>query len=171
MRHRSSLCSLLLAGVVVMACSNATDIFDLARIPRGAEPVATTPADSMFSHTVYSGIVDRVRTVIRDSSDWQGMWDRMVGSQSPAPPVPDVDFPQYMIVLAAMGTKPTGGYAISIDGVYRSGSYLYASVTETSPGRNCVVTEAQTAPVDAVLVPRSDAPIIFVEETAVHECS
>jgi hypothetical protein len=170
MRHRGLFYTLLLAGTVVMACSNPMDIFDLARIPAGAEPVTTTPADSMFSHLQYSGIVSRQRTVIRDSEDWLAMWAKMVGPEAPKPPVPDVDFSKYMIVLAAMGQKPTGGYSVAIDGVYQSKSYLYASVTETSPGRNCVVTQALTTPVDAVLVPLSDSPIVFVEETAVDNC-
>lgn len=170
MLHRGSFVTLLLAGTVVMACSNPMDIFDLAKIPRGAEPVTTTPADSMLPRGAYSGIVTRQRTVIRDSDDWQAMWSKMVGPEAPIPPVPDVDFSQYMLVLAASGTKPSGGYSISIDGVYKHDNYLYASVTETSPGRACGVTTALTTPVDAVLVQRSDAPIVFVEETTVHEC-
>ena len=117
----------------------------------------------------FSGYDERARRVIRDRETWILVWLRVTTTAS-SRPVPHVDFDNNMIIFAAMGTRPTGGYAIEIAQLFRRGDDIYAVVRETSPGRTCYLTQAVTAPVTAALVPRTSGNVYFVERTNVHHC-
>lgn len=117
----------------------------------------------------YSGYDERARRVIRDRDTWIRVWLRVTTSAS-SRPVPQVNFDQHVIIFAAMGTKPSTGYAIEITELYRRGPDIYAVVRERSPGRGCLVGQAITAPVTAALVPRTSGRVHFVERATVHDC-
>ena len=117
----------------------------------------------------FSGYDERARRVIRDRDTWIRVWLRVTTTAS-SRPVPQVDFDRHMIIFAAMGTKPNTGYAIEITELYRRGPDVYAVVVESSPGRGCLVGQAETAPVTAALVPRTSGRVHFVERTSVHDC-
>jgi hypothetical protein len=138
------------------------------------EPTQTTQSPAfdaaLQAFRSQSGIEERQRLVIRDAARWREVWAAIVRNISPAPAAPDVDFSRQMIVLAAMGSRPTGGASITIVGVERAGGRLRVTVRETSPGRGCMTTQAFTAPLAAALVPRSDEPVDFVERSEVREC-
>ena len=67
-----------------------------------------------------------------------------------------------MVLVAGMGRRPTGGYVISVEGVYTSGGELYVDVLERSPGVGCLSTQAITTPVTAVRVPAHPEPVHFL---------
>ncbi len=119
---------------------------------------------------VYSGIKDARRLVIRDAAGWAALWDAVVGARTPRPQPPAVDFNREMVIVAAMGQRGTGGYAISIDEVRREDDGLAVVVRETSPGSGCFLTQAFTAPVTAVRLPASDAPVRFIERKETQDC-
>ena len=118
----------------------------------------------------YSGYTERERLVIRTSEEWSAAWTRIIHGSSSAPSAPAVNFDHEMVVLVAMGRRMTGGYSIIVDGVYDSGGRIFVAVREKSPGAGCIVTEALTAPVDAVRVPRRDGTVVFVERAETVVC-
>jgi hypothetical protein len=109
----------------------------------------------------YSGIPEPRRVVIRDPAAWETLWDeaRRVGS---LPPAPSVDFTRDMVLVVAMGLRPTGGYRISVDAVYRAHGGVFVVVREISPGAGAMVTQVLTAPLDLVRVPRTDEAVTFI---------
>jgi hypothetical protein len=111
----------------------------------------------------YTGIDQSRRLVIRTPQDWQAIWSELRRDQYPITAPPAVDFSQFMVILAAMGMRSTGGHAIRIEEVSRSGGRLFVVVRQISPEAGGVTTQALTSPVDAVQVPQSDEPVIFVE--------
>ena len=84
--------------------------------------------------------------------------------------MPEIDFSKEMLLVAAMGTRNTGGYSIEIEAVDRSSSSITASVRTHSPGKTCGTTAALTAPVAIVRIPRSTLPVQFVEEHVITDC-
>ena len=121
---------------------------------------------------LYGGLDRRERLVIDNEIDWHRLWSRMnesMGVQPPRP-APSVDFGRYMVIVASMGARPTGGYWIEVEGVHRRGSDLYVVVQEVSPARSCGVTMAITTPMTALLVPRTSGQVFFVERRSVHTC-
>ncbi|HEV8357634.1 MAG TPA: protease complex subunit PrcB family protein [Gemmatimonadales bacterium] len=110
------------------------------------------------------------QTVVGDPAAWRALWDGVTWGVSPEPPLPAVDFSRDLVLVAAMGRRPTGGYAVTIDSVYRHERGTAAYVTETEPGTGCITTQALTAPAVGVTVPKEVAPIQFVVRRAVHDC-
>lgn len=160
--------------VAASACSGGADaqLTDPARaesIPDGAVAVPFQPLDG--AATPMSGIVERLRLVIRDGEAWDALWEELAGRIAPRPEAPAVDFTTHMVVAAAMGQQTSGGYAISVEAVAERGDTLYALVQETTPGAGCLTATVLTAPAAAVVVPRHDGPVAFVEEEVARPCA
>ena len=145
-------------------------------IPAGAVELSlpasrTAPFDSAVSlHRHYSGIGTRQRLVIRSATAWQGIWDDIVEGVSPKPSLPPVDFTREMVVVASMGGRATGGYAITTPAAFEHDGVVYVAVREVSPDRDCLLTQAFTAPVAARLLPIRSGDVVFSELASVHRC-
>lgn len=136
-------------------------------VPDDAEQL---PADPLLEEQ-YSGVEDPTRLLIDATGEWRSFHRRVFEPQSPDPPPPAVDFSDRVVVAAAMGQRSTGGYRIFIKRIYLSGDTLFAEVEEVSPGEECVVTQALTAPVRAVQVPAPRArTLVTMESRRVENC-
>lgn len=170
MRHRFVV-SLL--ALVTAACARSSESLD---VPADTTPVELPAqkneelASAIGPYRYYSSYNQPVRLVVRTTTDWSAAWDKIVGSVMPKPPLPEIDFEHEMVIVAAMGTRSSGGYSIEVPSVYESQSRLYARVRQTSPGSTCGVTAALTAPVAAVVVPAFSGPVTFLEEAVTHQC-
>ncbi len=122
-------------------------------------------------NSLFSSIRERRRTVIGTASDWEQFWNEFAAAIMPRPDAPVIDFTARMVIVASMGERATGGYAIVIEEVTEGDKGLTARVVETSPAATCFLTQVVTAPVTAVTLPRSDGTVVFVEETRMQECS
>lgn len=118
----------------------------------------------------YDGMATRQRLVVRDGATWAALWQQLASNHRPIPAVPAVDFAGNVVIVAAMGTRSSGGYSIDIDDVRMGGGDARISVTERSPGDGCMVTMALTAPVAAVVVPRFLGQATFLERTEQRAC-
>lgn len=173
MRARTLIGAILggVAGLAACAKQDSTEPRSNADVvPANAVPIPAAEVDTLVQ-TVRSGVSERGRVVIRDQETFAAFWAQVHATQMPVPDAPTVDFETSMVIAAAMGGKPTGGFSITIEGIDRSGSDLYVTVVETSPGPTCFVTQAYTAPVVALRVPRVTGKVEFLEESRVDECS
>ncbi len=117
-------------------------------------------------HSTSSGMDTPARLVLRDSIGWARIRPRL--GESTAPPL--VNFSYHMIVIAAMGTLPSGGYEITVDSVKTAGSEYLIFIRIREPAEDCGVPLTLTQPVDVVRVPRRALPTRFVESTEVRRC-
>ena len=139
--------------------------------PAGGTPLPVSrfrPEPSGFA--AYSGIGDSLRVVIGDGASWRAYWQRVHARVAPAPPVPEVDFTRDVVILAALGTRGSGGYGIRIDSAYDAGAYVEVVVRRSAPGSGCLVTAAFTQPVDVVRIPARKVPVRFREHAIVESC-
>jgi hypothetical protein len=160
-------------SLICMSCSPASRPSEDAT--SGREPAAALsvqPLDSSLQnyYRYSSGYSDSARLVIRTSEEWARVWARMVSNHGPTPTTPTIDFSREVVIVAAMGTRATGGYTIAVTSVSEDAAGLVATVVSTSPGRTCGTTAALTAPVDIVRVNRLNVPVRFVEQQSVHDC-
>ena len=111
----------------------------------------------------FSGIAEPRREIIRSADEWEKLW-RQHGSAraGAAAPAPAVDFSKEMVIVATLGTRPTGGYAIEIVRVVAADKTLKVFVNQTSPPPGAMAIQALTAPFHYVAVPRSDLKAEFV---------
>jgi len=127
-------------------------------------------AESRGGYAGYSGIASERRLLVRDAEAWASLWAEIHRNLSPTPPLPAVDFEREMVVAAALGTRPSGGYGITIDSARHRGDVLEIHVRQWRPGGDCAVTAALTAPVDLVRLPAVSAKAAFREESQVLDC-
>ena len=100
-----------------------------------------------------SSITEPQRLVIRDDASYERFWSSLgFGGERPV-----VDFSRDVVIAVAGGQRSTGGYSIAVDRVVRSGSSATVEVVETTPGKDCMMTQAMTQPVDVVVVAAADA--------------
>jgi hypothetical protein len=82
-----------------------------------------------------------------------------------------VDFRRDIVIAAAAGQRTTGGNAIAIERVTRTGDGLAVEVVETTPGPGCMTTQSLTQPVDVVVVAAADARTwSFSDQTRAQSC-
>lgn len=141
--------------------------------PAGEPPAETTPAASraLPIEASYTGIEEPLRTLIRTEREWEDLWSRLAANRIPRPSPPAVDFSDEVVVVVAMGTRPSGGHAIRIDSVRYAKDTLWVDVTSVAPGAGCLTTQALTAPVAAVAVERRpNVTGRFVDREETRDC-
>jgi len=136
-----------------------------------AEPVAVTRfrADSV-AYTTYSGINDSLHVVIRDLPRWRDYWGRIHSPFFPQPPAPAIDFRREMVILAALGRRPSLGYDILITSALRDSAGIEVFLVRSKPTQGCPVPAAITEPVDLARIPTSDLPVRFTERITAIPC-
>jgi hypothetical protein len=140
----SRLGRLALAAALAAACA-AAGPSDGTNAPL---PLATVLSES------HSGLAAGRREVVRDTASWARLWAEIHKDRSPAPPPPAVDFSREMLVAAALGSRPSGGFSVAVTSVVAHGGQLDVSVLESCPARDAMVTMALTQPVHVVRVAR-----------------
>lgn len=145
-----------------------SDVAATPNVPNDSVPLAFREIPG--ARTQGSGHLEAGRVVIRDAAEWELYWAKIVAQVSPSPPVPQVDFDRQVVVAAAMGQRPSGGFTIAVDAVFLKSGTVHVVVKSVAPGRNCGVASVMTAPVVAVTIDRVEAPVRFVERTETMEC-
>ena len=139
--------------------------------PDASEPLAVVrlrPEPVPLTYT--SGLSEPQELVVRDAAAWAQVWEAIWRNHSPRPPLPDVDFAKEMVVVAALGARPTGGYSVFVDSASSAPGAVSIRIRTVSPGRECAVTLAVTQPVDAARVARRDGPVVFSRRNEVADC-
>jgi PrcB C-terminal len=159
-----------IVSVCVLALSAACGGSDLTQPPGTSLPMVRLRSEP-YSFTFYSGFDKPARLVVRDALTWQVVWNQIYLRQSPVPPLPPIDFSREMMVVVALGSHSTGGYSILLDSAAEAANNGIAVIVDSSsPGSNCIVTEAFTQPVDVARVPLRHGAVSFVERSHVSDC-
>lgn len=133
---------------------------------KGQERVRTEP----LAASPYSRLEQTARVVIRDQAEWERYRELLALPSGGGVSTPVVDFERDMVILVAMGQKPSGGYDIEVSQVVTGDTLLSVTVTETAPGRSCMTTQAFTAPALAVRLARYQGQVRFMETKRTREC-
>jgi hypothetical protein len=177
-RPAAALAAALAALVLGAGCRGAAPSATpptAATTPASAPPAPSfvaaqpsSPVTRLYSgrHSAYEAAAE---VVVRDAAAWQATWARLRRGPA-AESAPAVDFARDMIVVVALGERPSGGYAVRIDSVSAGSPGPVVHYTATEPGEGCMSTQALTAPVDAVQVPRVAGPARFTRRTVRTAC-
>jgi protease stability complex PrcB-like protein len=115
-----------------------------------------------------SGLTQPGIQVVRDAATWAQVWNA-IWRGSP-PPLPAADFAREILVVAALGERPSSGYTILVDSAEATGDGLRVMYRTIAPGSGCVVATVMTQPVDVARIARTDPVVFFVQRPEVHEC-
>ena len=106
------------------------------------------------------------RLVVKNRDQYVEFWKRFIAAMSPGnwtPPIPEIDFSKEMLVVSANGMRPSSGYWTIIDGACEADGQVEIFISNVDDGRCSGVFGVVTYPADAVLMPRTDLPIVFRE--------
>lgn len=156
---------LIAAGLTALACSQAA----APREP-GTPVRIVRLRPEPYSLTYFSGLDEPQRTVVRDEVAWQAAWTAIWRRHSPEPSLPAVDFEREMLVIAALGSRPTTGHGILVDSAFADGEGLVIHIRTIAPGARCGTGGALTQPVDVARITRADGAVRFRDRPQVHEC-
>lgn len=137
--------------------------------PREVLPI-TRLRQGPTAYSSYSGLDEPVRAVVRDSAAWNALWQAIARPFYPPPPLPQVDFDRDMVVVAALGARPSSGYDIVIEGARQDTSSIEIALRTSSPAAGCPVSAAVTQPVDLATIPASARPVRFRERSTIVPC-
>ena len=138
-------------------------------IPAGATQMAFDPIEEVSSPI--SAIIDRRRLVIRDAQAWKAFWAEFAARIEPRPDPPSIDFSTKMVIAATLGQRTSGGYTIAVEEIAERDGTLYAAVQEVTPGVMCTNIAVMTAPAVAVVVPRHEGTVAFVDRELALPCA
>jgi hypothetical protein len=127
--------------------------------------------DGSTAFSSFAGIHDPIRTVIRDSTAWRKLWERINRPFIPAPALPAIDFDREMIVVAGLGTRPSGGYDVVIENAEQDSTGIQVSIRVATPASGCPVAAVTTQPIDLARIAASDQPVRFRERGVVVACA
>jgi hypothetical protein len=173
--------ALLSLFVVLLISIPSLQALRAAQATQG-RPVPITPMGPKLpgprtSFRTTCGIWDQLRVVVRDRDAWLDVWKRIHrfdpnrGPYPEPPPLPEIDFSREMLIVAAMGARPTSGYAIIIEGAYAyDRNYRLEVVVRSVENRNCGAFQVMTAPVDIVRLPKTERAVVFREVEVVPDC-
>jgi PrcB C-terminal len=123
------------------------------------------------------GLAQPEYRIVQSRDEWQDLWreleprtSREQGQTSPNP-VPDIDFQQRVLIVAAMGARPTGGYSVEITSLVESSQRIVVTVAEQLPGPKCTTTQAVTHPIAIVTTARSQKPFEFEFVRTTQPCT
>ncbi|MDZ8096500.1 MAG: protease complex subunit PrcB family protein [Nostoc sp. DedQUE05] len=112
-----------------------------------------------------SGYQSASQMVIDNSEEWIDLWQQHTSNAEPPPPVPQVDFTRYSVVVVFTGEQPTGGYSVEIlsaeTSVSQTQQQLAITVEHRQPEAGDFVTEALTYPYHIIRIPKIDGKVVF----------
>lgn len=111
-----------------------------------------------------SGFEEQAFHLVSDSAALRRLWNRAHGSQLQVPPVPEVEFGRETIVALFMGSKPTGGYALEVEGVALRQGELFIDVTVVEPAEGAITTQAITSPWTMIRILRGGIDTAWVRQ-------
>jgi PrcB C-terminal len=150
------LCSL--AGLV--------SIFTMGMLYAAPRPPAEKGTDVKFA-TVQTGTQGgpekAEQSVATTPEEWAKLWKNYRRNLVPAPALPEVNFEKEMIVAVAMGTKPSGGYAIAIKRIEKTDKGVVVHYRETAPAPGGIGIAVLTQPFHIIRLEKG-GPVTFVKD-------
>lgn len=150
--------AVLAAALVLSGCGEKAPA-PAAGTEAGEEDAAAILRE--FPAETSGGFTEPTRAVLRDAAAWEAAWRKGNAHRSPVPKAPAIDFAKEMVAVAALGTKPTGGWSVEIVGARVEGGGLKVLWAERGPGDGPAAA-AITHPWHAVVLHRSDLPVEWV---------
>jgi hypothetical protein len=128
-------------------------------LPNAPVPYATT-----------SGFIDKTFVLVRGQAQWGNIWTTIHKNRRPVPEPPALDFARQMVLVAALGRRPTSGYRIELGDVSVENEVIRATVLIDEPGRGCIVSQGMTSPLDLLLLPVVPGELEIREQVKSTDC-
>jgi hypothetical protein len=158
----------LLACLALTACTGLAGE-SVAPLPAAAQPRSLLA--ELPSLRQQNGFAAPEQRIVRTSEELAAAWQQLTARGRAQLPVPAVDFSREVVVLVALGLKPSTGHSVQIDAIRSSGANTTVVAHAVTPARDCIAGSAITYPLDLAIVPRLPGEMTIALETAVQSCN
>ena len=110
-----------------------------------------------ISQSDQSGVEELRQVVVRTPAEWKAFWKE----NWPGLPMPAVDFTKSMVIGVFLGSRPTGGYRVTITGIESEGANVAVTYREDRPGARDILAQVLTFPHHLVRVERVAGEVKF----------
>jgi hypothetical protein len=121
-------------------------------------------------------------TAIQSEPAWRAFWAKLEHrlprdmSQKEPHPFPRIDFTRKTLLVAALETKPTGGYSLLVQSVTENPSSITVNLVALNPGRVCGdtihgLTQITSHPIALLLIAKTSKPVQFDTMEAKPACN
>ncbi len=168
MRIRLLLLSIVICVILVGSCTLLTRLIPEEK-PALTAPTAKLAHIETSDKGEYSGIETREQLVVESQTEWEELWSKHSSVHIPSLMLPEVYFPQEMVIAVFSGWRPNGGYTIEIVEIMLMEDEVTAFFNEVSPKPGQPVTEAETQPFHIVKMKSTGTlPVVFIENNKVR---
>lgn len=108
-----------------------------------------------------SGFQAPQQSYIATQKEWVDTWITREGPVTPKRPHPTIDFSREVVIVAALGTKPTGGFAIEITRIVRTKDAIEIYIRTTAPQDGLKPPPGPTSPIVLARMAKPDRPVTF----------
>jgi hypothetical protein len=112
----------------------------------------------------YTGLREAFAKVITNSKDWEDLWKKHVSVLVPQPPLPEVDFNDFVIVAIFSGEKRTSGYQIVLKDVAFEADNVMVRYHESQPPENSFTLQVLTQPHLVLKIEKPKGAVQLVKE-------
>lgn len=119
---------------------------------------------STLDKGVGSGFTSPLELFVSSQKEWVDLWGKHevpIAQKKNAPPV---DFEKDVVIVAALGMKSTGGFAIEITRIVRSKDDITVYVRRTEPPAGSAPSGKPTSPFVLARMKKPDRPVTFRDE-------
>jgi hypothetical protein len=149
--------------MAVTACASDGPFAPRAAVELGAREVFSL-------QNAWSGFAQPTRRLVTNEAEWAATWATLHANVEPKPALPEIDFGSSVLVVVAMGSRPTSGYSVIVEDVRAHRGVFYVTVRERSPGPSCGAFQAITQPVHVVEVARQGTTARFEVQRETFAC-
>jgi hypothetical protein len=102
--------------------------------------------------------------VITDAKEWEDLWKKHVSVLVPQPPIPQIDFNDFVIVAIFSGEKRTSGYQIVLKYIAFEVDNVVVKYHETEPPENSFTLQVLTQPHIILKIEKPKGAVLLTKE-------
>lgn len=112
-----------------------------------------------------SSVKEKVNYLITTDEGLTKLWQMLDTSIAK----PNVDLDKNNIIVVFSGEKQGGGYSVKVTRIHDS-NVRDVTIESSSPGTNCIVTEAITYPYQVIVVPATTLELTHKDVSVIQDC-
>jgi hypothetical protein len=118
----------------------------------------------------YSAISDKRELIIYNESQYKELMNDVYKNLDQMPKITAIDFKKNSLVAVFIGSRSSGGYQVKIDSIIETSNNLAVNITETTPGKNCMVTDGITSPFVILRITKTEKKAEFKTKKIEKDC-
>jgi hypothetical protein len=148
--------------VVLCVCSSAS---------AEAQGLSSFEVFVPYSYSSHMGLERPLQRVLTSEVEWREVWSEIQRRTDDELALPEVDWERNGMLVIALGSRPSGGYAVVVGSVREFKAEIQVEAYELMPGDDCIVTTGLTYPIGYALIRRTEKPVRVRVSKAAVSCS